>query len=64
MTTEYITRVKLEATEGMILTDGKEYAKIVFLAVSEDSLKYYEVPESEYEKILAEQEKANELLRP
>ena len=64
MTTEYITRVKLEATEGMILTDGKEYAKIVFLAVGEDSLKYYEVPESEYEKILAEQEKANELLRP
>lgn len=56
MTTEYITRVKLEASEGMVLTDGKEYAKIVFLAVGEDSSKYYEVPESEYEKILAEQE--------
>lgn len=64
MTTEYITRVKLEASEGMVLTDGKEYAKIVFLAVGEDSSKYYEVPESEYEKVLAEQEKENELLRP
>ena len=64
MTTEYITRVKLEASEGMMLTDGKEYAKIVFLAVGEDSLKYYEVSESEYEKVLAEQKKVNELLRP
>ena len=57
---EQITRTILTASEGMVLTDGKEYASIIFLAVGADASKWYEIPQSEYEKILAEQEKANQ----
>ncbi len=60
MQTEQIVRIKLTASEGMLLTDGKEYARVVFLAVGEDPSRYYEIPESEYNKILEEQEKANQ----
>ena len=64
MQIEQITRTKLTASEGMMLTDGKEYGSTIFLAIGADASKWYEIPESEYEKILAEQEKENELLRP
>ena len=60
MQIEQITRTKLTASEGMVLTDGKEYASIIFLAVGADASKWYEIPESEYKKILAEKEKANQ----
>ena len=59
-----ISLTELKASKGMVLTDGKDYAKITRLAECADASKWYEIPESEYEKILAEQEKANELLRP
>lgn len=62
MTTEYITRTKLIAGEEMVLTNGTNYGKIIFLSDTESSYNYYEIPQSEYERIMAEQEKANEII--
>ena len=59
MTTEYITRTKLIAGEGMVLTNGKNYGTVIFLAEGESSYDYNEIPKSEYEAILAEQAKEN-----
>ena len=62
MKTEYISRIKLIAEEGMVLTNGTNYGKIIFLSDTESSYNYHEIPESESERIMAEQEKANEII--
>lgn len=59
MKIEHITRVKLTASEGHILTNGTNYGRIIYLADSAEN-KYYEITEAEYEKILAEQEAASQ----
>lgn len=56
MTKETITRIKLTASEGMILTDGKSFGKVVFLASGDEGEKWYEISEAEYSEILAEKE--------
>ena len=56
MTTETITRIKLTASEGMVLTDGENYGKEFFLAEDADASKWYEITDAEYEEILKEQE--------
>lgn len=60
MQTEYITRTKITASEGMILTNGEIYGKEIFLSQTDVPYNYYEITEAEYETIMAEQEKANE----
>lgn len=57
MKTRNISLTELTASDGMVLTDGKDYAKITRLAEGVDASKWHEIPESEYEKILAEREK-------
>lgn len=57
MTTEYITRTKLIAGEGMVLTNGKNYGTVIFLAEGESPYDYHEIPKSEYEAMLAEEAK-------
>lgn len=49
-------RTTLIADEGMILTDGKDYASVTYLAVGADESKWYEITEAEYERIMAEKE--------
>lgn len=56
MTTETITRIKLTASEGMVLTDGESFGKEVFLAENADASKWYEITEAEYEKVMQERE--------
>lgn len=55
MTTETITRIKLTASEGMVLTDGENYGREVFLAEGADAGVWHEITEAEYEKIMTEQ---------
>ena len=56
MTKETITRIKLTASEGMILTDGEIYGKEIFLAVGADESKFCEISLEEYNKILEQSE--------
>ena len=49
MTKETITRIKLAASEGHILTDGEHYGKIVYLASGDEGEKWYEISNEEYE---------------
>lgn len=57
MTRETITRIKLTASEGHILTDGENYGKIVYLASGDEGEKWYEITEGEYEAIMKEKER-------
>lgn len=59
MNTEYITLTKITASDGMVLTNGEIYGKEIFLSQTDSAYNYREIPISEYEAILAEQEKEN-----
>ncbi len=56
MKTDYLTRIKITADEGMVLTNGTNFGKIVYLAQTESPYDYHEITEAEYEKILEEQQ--------
>lgn len=55
MITEQITMKKLIADEGKVLTDGKEYGKIIFLAFDRSVDEFYEITDEEYEAIMEKQ---------
>lgn len=59
MTKETITRIKLLASEGHILTDGENYGKTVFLAAGDDGERWREISESEYRELLDAKESEN-----
>ena len=49
-------RTTLYAEDGMILTDGEHYGRVIHLAVGSDTEKYHEIPREEYEQIIKERE--------
>lgn len=49
-------RIILYAAEGMVLTDGEHYGKIIFVAEDVSPDMYYEITDNEYENILKQQE--------
>ena len=51
MIKETITRIKLTAAEGMVLTDGESYGKEVFLSQNESADNWKEITEEEYIEI-------------
>lgn len=53
-----ITRIKLTASEGMVLTNGETYGTEIFLHEGDDGSAYYEIPREEYDAIMEEQAKA------
>ena len=54
-------RKTLTASDGMVLTDGKTYGKIIYLAEDADESAWHEIPEEEY--INDEEITADEALR-
>ena len=56
MIKETITRIKLTANDGYILTNGEVYGKEVYLGVNDNSDNWHEITEEEYAQAMAEQE--------
>lgn len=50
-----INLIKLTASEGMVLTNGKAYGKEIYLGCNDKEENWHEITEAEYEKILAEE---------
>jgi hypothetical protein len=57
MRIETITRIKIIADAGMILTNGETYGEEKFLAEGASASDFHEITKAEYENILAEMEK-------
>ena len=51
MKKEIITRIKLTASKGKILTNGTDYEREVLLADTENPENWHEITEIEYEEI-------------
>jgi hypothetical protein len=54
--------IVLSASDGMVLTDGEHYGKVIFLADGVSPYIYREITEEEYKKILEEEAKKNEFI--
>lgn len=60
MTSTSITMIKLEASDGMILTNGESYGKTVYLGKGDSPENWHEITETEYETIMEEADEAVE----
>ena len=62
MKIETIELKKLQADEGMVLTDGKAYSSVggqVYLGVLDSADRWYEISETEYNEIIFKKELEN-----
>lgn len=50
-----MSRVKLTATEGMVLTNGETYGREIFLGTGDSPDNWYEITEEKYQAILEKQ---------
>lgn len=58
MKSENIILTKLQADEGMILTDGKSYGKIAYLGANDRAENWHEITEKDYESVQNKKENA------
>lgn len=49
-------RTVLYAEEGKVLTNGKEYGTVIYLAEGVRAYTYHEITQEEYEQLLAQEE--------
>lgn len=49
-------RIILRAEEGMVLTNGTDYGRIIYLAEGVNPDAFHSITEAEYETIMAQQE--------
>ena len=56
MKQETITRTKLTADDGMILTNGEAYGRVVFLSVNDSAESWHEITEAEAQEIITRME--------
>lgn len=56
MKQETITRIKLTATDGYVLTNGEVYGKEIYLGVNDNPDNWHEITEEEYAEILKAEE--------
>ena len=56
MTKEIVEIIKLVASEGTILTNGRAFGKTVYLGVNDKIENWHEITDAEYAEILAAQE--------
>lgn len=55
MKTETITRVKLTAEKGMVLTNGEIFGREVYLSIADKAENYHEITEAEYEELMKQE---------
>lgn len=55
-----ITMIKLEASEGMTLTNGESYGKTVYLGANDSVDNWREITDEEAEALMAEQQGGEE----
>ena len=53
MRKETITRIKLRASEGIVLTNGEAYGKEIYLGIYDSPENWHEITDAEYEAIMA-----------
>lgn len=57
-----MNRITLKASEGMLLTDGEIYAKVLVLGDWDKAENYREITEEEYNAIMAVEEGGEDLV--
>ena len=55
-------RITLIAEDGKWLTDGEKYLREVILTVGENGEAWHEITDAEYEKIVAENQRDDDIL--
>jgi hypothetical protein len=56
MKQETITRIKLTANDGYILTNGEVYGKEIYLGVNDSPDNWHEITDEEYAEVLKAEE--------
>ena len=49
-------RIVINASEGMVLTNGEVYGKTIYPSINDSPESWYEITQEEYERIMKERE--------